>query len=313
MYKVYFIKYLVILLTIFPLQSTACEVISAHDSPVLIFPPKFDSTTPEKDYVFQLIQLVLKKSSDKFGPCEAILLNKKLPLKRLELYLEKNKQLHVASLTVSRERDQRFRVIPIPISKGLMGYRLLMIPKGKQSKFSNVNSVSDLSKYVAGQGTGWADVNILKHNGLPVLTTGSIKTLIDMLVYERFDYFPRGALQITTEIQAYQDKAIEVDSSLLLTYPSMTALYVNSLNAPLAQRLEYGLRQAFNDGSFDTFFNSHPSSVQALKNLNLQTRKIIHICNPILPSWVPLDKNEYWLEPWPEKILNRKCGIEESI
>ena len=103
---------------------------------------------------------------------------------------------------------------------------------------SRVENLKDLQKFTAGQGIGWADVDILKHNELPVITTGSIKTLIDMLAYGRFDYFPRGALQIITEITAYKDKAVEVEPTLLLRYPSMTALYVNQSNDSLAERLE---------------------------------------------------------------------------
>ncbi|NQZ90055.1 MAG: hypothetical protein HRT54_21025 [Colwellia sp.] len=289
------------------LKTHACEQLSENDIPVLLFPPKFDSKSPEQDYVFQLIQLILKKSNKKFGPCEVRLFDQKLPLKRLELYLQKNHFLHAAALTVSNERDERFLAIPIPISKGLTGYRVLMIHKEQKNKFSKVNNIKDLSNYVAGQGIGWADVGILEYNNLPVLTSGSIITLIDMLAHGRFDYFPRSALQNTTEKKAYQDKSIKAEPTLILSYPSMTALYVNSNNISLAQRLEYGLKQALDDGSFNDFFYSHPYSVQALLILNLKNRKILTICNPLLPSWVPLEKSEYWLEPWPEEILSANC------
>lgn len=43
---------------------------------------------------------------------------------------------------------------------------------------------------------------------------------------------------------------------------------VNSSNIELAKRLEYGLKQAFTDGNFDKLFNTHPSSVRVLLNLN---------------------------------------------
>ncbi|MGL1959338.1 MAG: hypothetical protein OCD00_18775 [Colwellia sp.] len=308
-----YIKIIFCLLFFFVAQAYACEQISKSDIPVLVFPPKSDSKAPEKDYIFQLIQLVLKKSANKFGPCEAKLLDHKLPLKRTEMYLQKDHLLHAAAFTVTEARNKIFLPVKVPISKGLMGYRLLMIHKKNIDMYTKVNSLSDLANFMAGQGIGWADVKILESNNLPVLTTGSIKTLIDMLTYSRFDYFPRGALQITTEITAYQNKPVTIEPRLLLRYPSMTALYVNSNNADLVQRLEYGLKEAFKDGSFDEFFYNHPSSIKALLNLELNKRKILDMCNPILPDWVPINKAEYWLEPWSERILQNNCKLDNGI
>jgi len=302
------IKLITWLTLAFLIPSHACQKTPDSDIPVLVFPPKYDSALPEQDYVFQLIQLVLKESSDKFGPCEARLLDHKLPLKRIIANLQNNHLIDVASLTVSHKRDKKLLPISIPISKGLMGYRLLMIHNDDVETFSRVTKLADLGKHLAGQGVGWADVKILESNHLPVLTTGSIKNLIDMLSHQRFDYFPRGSLQITTEIKAYQDKPVMVEPNIVLRYPSMTALYVNKHNLALAQRLEYGLKKAFEQGSFDKFFNSHPSSVQALLNLNLANRIVLKMCNPILPDWVPIEKNEYWLEPWSEKVLAQACN-----
>ncbi|WP_159084286.1 type 2 periplasmic-binding domain-containing protein [Saccharobesus litoralis] len=283
----------------------ACEKAQGESVNSVYFPPKFDSIDPENDYVFQLLELVLEKSQDKFGKCQARLLDYKLPLKRVELYLEKNAAIQVAAFTVSVKRDERFLPVPVPISKGLMGYRLLMIKQGDAEHFANIQTLNDLSAYTAGQGIGWADADILKRNGLPVITAGSIKTLIDMLAHSRFDYFPRGALQIITELETYREKPVQIEQSLALSYPSMTAFYVNANNTALAERLEYGLNQAVSDGSFDRFFYQHPSSIDALKNINLAQRKILKICNPILPTWVPIEKHEYWLEPWPQRCLDQ--------
>ncbi|MGL1959337.1 MAG: hypothetical protein OCD00_18770 [Colwellia sp.] len=303
-----YIKKIYCLSLFFIVQTYACEQLPGNDIPVLVFPKTLDSQQPEKGYYFQLIQLILKKSSLKFGPCEARLLDHKYPLKRLVYYLRKNHLIDAAAFTVTQERNKNLLPIRIPISKGLIGYRLLMIHKEDIEKFSKINNLAELRNYTAGQGVGWADVKILESNNLPVVTTGSTKTLITMLGYKRFNYFPRGALQITTEIEANQDKPVTIEPSLVITYPSMIAFYVNSTNTKLAQRLEHGLKLAFADGSFHDFFNNHPSSIKALSNLNLKQRKNFKICNPILPAWVPLDKAEYWLEPWSEKIVNNECN-----
>ncbi|MCF2949594.1 hypothetical protein L0668_15845 [Paraglaciecola aquimarina] len=290
----------------------ACELVNNENEKVLVFPPKSDSLQPEKDYIFQLLKLVLQKSEDKYGPCIAKLHKYKLPLARIELYLENNHLLNVVALTANTLRDERFRPVPIPISKGLMGYRLFIIRNDAQEKFNNVNSLQDLQNFVAGQGIGWPDVDVLNQNNLPVQEAGSIKTLIDMLVHERFDYFPRGSLQIITELNTYGDKPVQIEKHLVLRYPSLTAFYVNKQNEGLAERLEYGLNKTIDDGSFDQFFFSHPSSIEAVANLDLKNKTVLQICNPILPKWVPINQNKYWLEPWPKDFQNTGCNIKHD-
>lgn len=291
-------------------KGVACDI-DENGTPVLVFPPKFDSKTPENDYVFQLIQLILKKSEGRFGPCQAKLLEYKLSVKRMEYYLEKQKDIHVIALTVNTQRDKRFLPVPIPIKKGLMGYRLLIIRKGEEERFAGVKNLRDLSRMIAGQGVGWSDAEILGHNNLNVLTAGNVGTLMDMLIHSRFDYFPRGALQISTELETHQNKPVVMEQGLLLRYPNMTALYVNAHNLPLAERLRYGLKTAFQDGSFEQFFNSHPSSIAAMQNINLDKRKVLNICNPILPGWVPVNNGKFWLEPWPDKYQEDACHKSE--
>jgi hypothetical protein len=250
---------------------------------------------------------VLLKSNDKYGPCTAKLLDHKLPLARMELYLQKGHLIHTVALTAHIDRDKRFTPVPLPISKGLMGYRLFLIRKGEQHRFKDIESITDLQQFVAGQGIGWADVSVLEANGLPVQKAGSIKTLIDMLVHKRFDYFPRGSLQVITELNTYSDKPVQIENHLVLRYPSLTAFYVKKENTALAERLEFGLKKAIDDGSFDKFFYNHPSSVKAMENIDLQNRTILKICNPGLPNWVPISTDKYWIEPWPQNFQQASC------
>lgn len=149
-------------------QALACESETKNQQNTLTFPPKPDSADPENDYVFQLLKLILAKSNDKYGPCIAKLLDHKLPLARMELYLAKGHLIQTVALTANIKRDERFTPIPIPVSKGLMGYRLFLIRKGDQDRFKKVGSITDLQQFVAGQGIGWADVKVLEENGLPV-------------------------------------------------------------------------------------------------------------------------------------------------
>ena len=87
-----------------------------------------------------------------------------------------------------------------------------------------------------------------------MVTSGRVKTLVQMLAHNRFDYFPQGALQIGRVLDNYLNKTNSIAENVLISYPSMTAFYVNKGNKKLAERLEYGLKQAYLDGSFNYFY-----------------------------------------------------------
>lgn len=274
----------------------------------LYFPPKLSSINTEQDYVYQLLQLALANSESRYGKCSLHLLDNKLPLKRIEHMLGFDRGIDIGAFTVTEDREQRFLPIRIPISKGLRGYRVSFIKKGDQTRFDGVNQVRDLKNFTAGQGDGWADSKIFKYNNLPVVEAGSINTIIDMLSYQRFDYFPRGALESVFELDEFKNKPVELESNLLLIYPSLTVFYVNKDNKLLRDRLEFGLNTAIDNGQFEQFFNSHPISVEALTLLNLDKRKKLFLCNPYLPKWVPLMQDKYWLQPWPEHVHKDQCS-----
>lgn len=156
-----FLAGLFLITTIWP--AIACQQQAGQLTPTISFPAKSGSELPKEDYIFQLLQLVLDKSASKYGPCHAELTNFKAPIKRMMNYLELGQEVDVIALTVSEERDAKFLPVKIPIAKGLVGYRLLMINIAKVADFRAINSLPQLKKFVAGQGAEWPDVEILKH------------------------------------------------------------------------------------------------------------------------------------------------------
>ena len=283
----------------------ACELRDGESTPMLWFPPKYKAKEPAEDYTFKIIQLILNKSEAKYGPCDVRILRRDLPLRRMMLYLEKNELIDVISLTVNQKRETTLIPIKIPIAKGMVGFRVFIIRKGDQPRFSQINNLEDLRGFVAGQGKGWSDVEVLAQTGLRSVTTDNVPSLVNMLVAGRFDYYPRGARQLIPELKIYEGLPVQVESKLVLSYPSMTALYVNPERQNLAQRLEYGLNIAIADGSVDKLFYTHPTTSTALKKLNFEKRTIIKMCNPMIPDWVPTDKSNYWLYPWPKDLCAR--------
>lgn len=210
----------------------------------------------------------------------------------------------LASEPGHRELDGATIPIPIPIDRGLLGYRVALINEGQQPKLDTIHDLAGLRTLTIGQGQDWGDVPVYRLAGVPLVTTSRYDLLFPMLADHRFDLFPRGVLEITQELKAFQPSfpQMRIESHLLIRYPYAQFFYVSKDNPRLAQRLKDGLEAMLKDGSFDALFREHFS--QSIADLHLERRVLIDLKNPSLPSWVPLDRKELWLDPFAGKKRN---------
>lgn len=277
----------------------ACEQAEGQSVPVAVYPNKLKEYLGEKTYAYQVFQLAIEKSVEKYGPCTTRLQDRKTPIHRVEANLEQG-MVHAAELTATKKRDARFKAVPFPVSKGLIGHRLFLIKEGDSERFANIKTREDLAKLKAGQGNFWDDTKILKLNDLDVIAISQTISLIDMLTESRFDYFPRGSNEIAAELMRNAGYDIELEQNLVLSYPLMSAFYVAKENTDFYERLSYGMERAINDGSFDALFNSHTTITTVLEDYKLLDRTFIFLCNPLMPEWIPVNEDKYWVIPWPK-------------
>lgn len=120
-----------------------------------------------------------------------------------------------------------------------MGYRIGIIRKGEQSRFSGINSLTEFKRILIGQGSDWPDTDILQQNGFSVIA-GSASKLLAMLAENRFDDFPPAIHESWDELSRRDD--IELEQHLLLHFVAAINFFVNKQNKPLAERLEFGIR-----------------------------------------------------------------------
>lgn len=198
--------------------------------------------------------------------------------------------------TTSIEREELLRPIRVPIFRGLLGKRILIIRRQDQEIFARVNSKQDLAGLVAGQNAHWSDTEIFKANGLLVTGGGGKESLYKMLQADRFDYFPRGVIEIASEADFLLGTELMVEQHLMLSYTMPIYFFVNKNNVELAERIESGWDIILKNGEFDKFFFGHPRIKFALQELKKHKRKMIFLDNPYLPDQTPLDRPEYWLD-----------------
>lgn len=207
-------------------------------------------------------------------------------------------------LHTNRQRETRLRPIRIPLLKGMIGWRLLLIREQDQERFAAITDVDQLRKLRTVQGHDWPDALILQHNGFSVIRSANWEGMFRMLASGRVDYFPRGATEVHSEAAQFTDQGLVVEKTLVLYYPSAYYFFVARDNEALAGVIEKGLNIAIANGSFDQVFRKH--FAERIEWFDLSNRTILRLENPLLPPETPLERAELWfdpLQPTPESAV----------
>ncbi len=180
--------------------------------------------------------------------------------------------------------NEKKNLIPLPLMKGLLGYRILIIRAEDKEKFAAIKSAQQLQALRMGIPSTWADAELFRHNGYRVEEKGSFDDLFVRLENNEFDYVTFGANEVTgvfAERAAASGKLV-VESSLVVFYPFPLVFYVNPDNKLLAQRVMQGLQTISANGVLDGIFKRYFAA--DLLEVDIPARRMINLKNPILPS-----------------------------
>jgi len=191
----------------------------------------------------------------------------------------------------SRERERLLLPIRIPMTKGLIGWRIGLVRAYERNRFANIDTLAALRQFAAGQGDDWPDTEILRAAGITVRTVTTYDSLFGLLKAGEVDWLPRSLNEVWTE--AAHHPALVIEPHLLLRYPTADYFFVNRHNTELAEQVRRGLELALADGSFDALFLEHYGAL--IKRARLWDRLIIDIPNPLLSEQTPLARKELWL------------------
>ena len=171
-----------------------------------------------------------------------------------------------------------------PLTKGLLGYRLLLVKNESLSIFKQVNSAAELQSLAIGIPETWADAELFRENQYKVVEKGSYEDLFQLLKKSEFDYTALGANEIEEEFTKHikASDGICIEPSLMLYYPFPLVFYINPEKFQLAERVEAGLAQIMANGIYDQLFEKYYGGI--VTRLNLQDRTIIRLNNSILPE-----------------------------
>ncbi len=245
--------------------------------------PESDTDT-RNQYFIRLLDLALSKTE---GAYTLVASPTKMQQGRALVQLEKGTGIDVVWTMTSASREQVLRPIRVPLLKGLIGTRLLLINKEDKAKFERIKTSAQLQALNAGQGHDWPDTEILKHNGYAVVESASYDALFRMLQKHRIDYFPRSVEEIWAEAEQHADKGLVVEESIVIQYTTCVFFFVNKNNHVLARRLEEGLQRTLADGSFDKLYSERFNEIIERAHLNDRIR--FDLENPLLSPEASVD------------------------
>ena len=208
-------------------------------------------------------------------------------------------RISVSVFTPRIEYAGKLIPVRIPIDRGVLGYRLLLIHAGDQAEFEAVRGLDDLKQVRFGALASWVDVAVMRQAGLTVVTGDSFDGLFKMLSARRFDVLSRGAGEIEHELETRGKTLpdIVLERTLVLHYPLPVYFWFRDdrEGRRMAERVRTGLRAMLADGSFDALF--HQEFDPLLAPLDLGHRRIIELDNPLLPAGEPLMEPSLWYVP----------------
>jgi hypothetical protein len=240
----------IILLTIFIIFS---PFVSSFDSVKVIGPQRaFDAS---HDYFVSLLKMAFEKSNN----TSTITIIPHSGQGRVLKMLAVSDLYDVVWTGASKERDKLLHRVPIPLFKGGLGWRGLVMRKDAKDTFKAISNTFELSQYIACQGRHWPDADILKQAGLTVQLVSHFDAMLQMLELQRCDYMPLSIFEGRAELAAVKDKfpMLMFNEKLIISYPITMNFYVKKSNLDLAIIIEEGLIQLIDSGEFEQHMREH--------------------------------------------------------
>lgn len=245
------------------------------------------ASDPRNDFVGAIVRLALERTRDSHGGYQLALsvpMNNRRALRAAARNEPPNLLLPVAP-GVGREAG--LAAVPFPVHLGLNGYRVCFVNPARREQLRAVRSLQDLRGFVHVQGNDWADVGVLRANGLRVVEVTSYPSMFQMVALGRVDLFCRSVLEAGPELQRHggQPKLV-LDDSLLLSYDMPGYFHTHPANTVLIERMTTGLQRAWADGSLQTLFRQRLQPYESM--LKLARRRVIQLASP--PGWPAVDE-----------------------
>jgi hypothetical protein len=249
------------------------------------------------NYKEAVLKLALEHTVDNYGPyvitTDAPWMNSLQARKQLQ----SGKQLNVYIAATNKEWEEETLAIKIPVRKGLLNYRLLLIHKDNLDLFDKITTLDQLKQLSAGLLHDWSITSLMEAQGFNIIQGSNYDGLFRMLDFQRFHFIPRGVNEIFSELvqrNAILNNVI-IAPNIALYIPTPSYIFVSPQYPRLAKRLEEGFEMMIKDGSFDALFQQY--FADDIAKAQLSHRRILKLDNNHNLNGLPIDRPELWFTP----------------
>ncbi len=269
----------------------------AQEVPTIRVPQARSADDTAYSYFTGLMEKALRKAA-KGRVVPQVLATIPMSTERRVHELRLNRTIDIFWLGGSKARARDLLVVPIPLERGLVGYRQFIIRKDSAADFDAVKTLADLSHLTACQDAHWVDVGIFRDAKLPLVTSINYESLFKQVVAGRCDYFPRGFHEAQVEMakRAASYPALMVYKPLILHYPFAAYFFVHKDNKALAQWLQEGLEKMIDDGELLAYMKQHEHTRDAFPLEGFSSKRLLVIPNNYLPDFSNENDVRYWFQ-----------------
>ena len=289
---------------------------TAHAIDVAILDAPVNEIDKRNDYTNILLTQILQHTQPKYGPFRVEYAPSYMYRDRLLTELKRGVVVNVtAKATRPDWEDSELLTLRIPVDKGITEYRIALIRVDDQEKFSHITDIEELKRLTLGVGHAWSTRQVFQMLNFKYEAAADWEGLYKMLVAGRFDYFPRALSEVFVE---YDDRktsfpGMAIENSMMMYFPLPKYFFVSPQAPRLATRIEEGFKAMIKDGSFDKLFLKYHQPL--IDRADFCSRRIFRFNNPLLSDKTPLDKAEYWYDPFlkrPGRNTRATCSTSSS-
>lgn len=267
------------------------SVIPPQIQEVKFLPPSL--STDRQVYEFEVIKAALEATRESHGPYKLSSWDGgDMNLLRTVREIARGEVVNVGTNPLSGELiNEDIDIIPIPLMKGLLGYRAMIVRVQDVKRLSEIENVEALRKLKLGQLDYWSDIAVYEANDFEVVRGANMEVLFSMLERERFDYIPLGVGEVETIFASLQEKypGLTILPASYLYYPFPVYTYVCTCEPAIKQRLEAGLRTINKNGVLENLFTKQFGD--AMDKIQARRSKIFRIENAAIPEELLPEKN----------------------
>lgn len=203
--------------------------------------PQSDLENDVRDeYPLALLELALKKTGVRYELKQSIRpMRQSRALKRLE----ENLDVNVVWSMTDVQREQQLRPIRIPITRGLIGWRVFLSHKNSAFLKTPINDMTDLLRFAPVQGINWPDTKILQANGFNVITARDYVEGAQIINDRQADFYPRSVVEVYKELQNQYSQNMRLRKDIAFYYPTAMYFLLTSKILPCLDSLRRALNE----------------------------------------------------------------------